>query len=178
MKGWPLPPSRILTTFAKRVFLCFPPRAGCGEVGQSVGKCNLPFANDFAFHSQAVFFFPQNPLDPPTSENLQGDLHTSVVRSYTTEMLVSGLWCGLVARTFSSFQARHSSRREWQWLHCEFLHSKIITKYVLWGALRDSGFLIYQLHKIKSELVYFSLSEISCWFIVAQGEPKPKFLVH
>lgn len=113
MKGWPLPPSQILKTFAKRVFLCFPHRAGCGEVGQSVGKCNLPFANDVAFHSQVVFFFSPKPLGSPNSENLQGDLHTSVVRSYTTEMLFSGLWCGVVA-TVSKQDIQQFPSKTWQ----------------------------------------------------------------
>lgn len=144
--------------------------------GQAVGKCNPPFANDFAFQSKVLFFIFK-PLDTgasctTNSENLQRAAHICG-RSHAMEQTVA-LW--------EDVQQLPSRRRQWEKEtvpHGERLHSGIVTtKHILWGAPRDTGFLICQLHKIKSEVASFSLNKIPFWFTVAQGEQKPKFSIH
>lgn len=175
----PLPPSQITRILTKKVLYDAPRLRGgwavCTEIWSSI--CQW-FAHFIAKFCSFFFFFQTTAskvLPAPSAVRISRESceHLWQEPHYGADVQLTVALRGNLAAAKKEMAVAESDGG----LAGDFLHSGITTKYALWGAQGDSGFLFCQLHKIKSGLVQFSFNNIPFGRLRYRVGKKQKFSV-
>ena len=151
-----------------------------GRLGSLYGNMIFHLPMICAFHSKVLFFFffqttASKVLPAPSAVRISRESceHLWQEPHYGADVQLTVALRGNLAAAKKEMAVAESDGG----LAGDFLHSGITTKYALWGAQGDSGFLFCQLHKIKSGLVQFSFNNIPFGRLRYRVGKKQKFSV-